>query len=133
MAYGVRCHKTKTVVKAAALEMFCDEFAPEQMIRALIDMCEFAVTHPDFGKDGQPGAIEYDWADQATDALMTFFDDDCCCDESGAESPKVMLHYQRGTIEILKRRYRARRLEPSLDRATAPVLIRLASRIGAGN
>lgn len=133
MAYGVCYHKTKTVVKLAALEMFLDEFAPEEMIRSLIYLCELAVTHPDFGKKGQPGAIAYDWADLATDALITFFDESFCCNESGDDAPRVELNSKTGTIEILKQRYRPRRREPSLANATAPVPIRLALRMGAGN
>ena len=133
MAYGVRYHKTKTVVKLAALEMFLDEFAPEEMIRSLIDLCELAVTHPDFGKGENPGADEYDWGDEATDALITFFDESFCCNQSGDDASRVELNTKRSTIELIKRRYRSRRREPSLAHATAPVPIRLALRLGAGN
>jgi hypothetical protein len=133
MAHGVRYLKTKTVVKTAALDMFLEEFVPHQMIRSLIDLCEFAVTHPDFGKAGKPGGIEYDWADQATDLLHSFFVESNCCEEDGATSPRVALDFQKGTIELLKQRYREHRREPSFERATAPVPLRLAARMDATN
>lgn len=70
MAKGVRSLQTKTVVSAAALEMFVEEFAPaREMIHALVDLVELAVTHELFGTPGYPGADAYDWADMATDVI----------------------------------------------------------------
>lgn len=134
MARGVHYQKAKTVVKIAALDMFLDEFVPYHMTRALIDLVEFAVTHPDFGTQGNPGAVEYDWADQATDILTTFFEDENCCEDDGATAPKVAIDSGAGAIELLKRRYRSRRRkEPSLAAATRDVPVRLAARPAARN
>lgn len=134
MAKGVRYLKTKTVVKLAALEMFLDEFCPEQMIQALIALTEFAVTHPDFGLPDGPSVDEYDWADEATDHLITFFQEEFCVEEDAAGARQVVIDYETGAIELLKRRYRPRRTrEPSLALATREVPVKLAARPGAAN
>ena len=53
------------------------------MIRSLIDLRELATTHPDFGEDGNPGPVEYEWADRATDILDELFLDDFAVEDFG--------------------------------------------------
>jgi hypothetical protein len=135
VARGVRYLKTKTIVKLAALEMFLGDFeSPDELIGALVDMTEFAVTHPAFGTPGYPGDDEYFWADEATDALITFFQTEFCVEEDATGAPPVVVNYETGAIELLKRRYRPRRpREPSLAAATREVPVKLAGRPGAEN
>lgn len=124
--------KTKTVIKAAALELFCDEFRPDEMIDALVALCELAATHPMFGKEGNPGGEQYMWADEATDILSCFFEEEFCCEGDATGAPKVIVDYQKGTIELVRKRYRYRR-PPSVAQATAPVQQRLLARSHARN
>jgi hypothetical protein len=130
MARGVRYLKTKTIVKAAALDGFLEEFVPHHMIHALIDLCELAATHPEFD---ERAAQAYDWADQATDILTTFLLSDHCVDEGPEDAPRVVLDSEHGAIELLKPRIRHRKAEPSLARASKRVRPRILQRPHARN
>lgn len=133
VARSVRILKTKTVVNVAALELFIDEFRGDEMIDALIWMTEFAATHPDFAKKGNPGGRTYMAADEATSILMSFFSDEMAAPCDAEEStPVVEVNYQRGTIAFLARRYRVK-LAPAIERATQEVPIRLLGKPAAGN
>lgn len=130
MARGIRFLRTKTIVKLAALEMFLDEFVPDQMIQGLIDLCELAATHPDFD---ERAALAYDWADQATDILATFFLEPHCVEEGPEGAPRVALNGRTGAIELLKPRIRRRATAPRLGDAWKPVKPRISQRPHAGN
>ena len=134
MALAIRRLKTKTIVSVAGLDMFVDEFySPREMIDSLVALCEFAVTHPDFGKPGKPGHVEYLNADEATDALITFFEEDFAVSEVAEEStPNVEINYKRGTVELIHKRYRFTG-KPDVERATQDVPVRLHKRNGASN
>lgn len=133
MAPGVRYLRTKTVVKLAALEMFLEDFCPDRMIEALIEMCELAGTHPQFGKRDVDDASLYDWADQATDILTTFLLSRHCCEDGAEDAPRVQLDAERGALELLKPRIRRRPPAPSLAHAVTPVRPRILQRSHAVN
>ena len=59
------------------------DFEPEMMIQVLVNLCEFASTHPDFEKGDNPGWDDYEWADQATDAPHMLFLDDATVGTTG--------------------------------------------------
>lgn len=131
---GVRRLKTKTVVQLAALELFLEELdEPELMIRALMDLCELAATHPDFGRGDHPGQDAYDWAEAATMALACFLEGRSCCTDGSSVAPRVVVDTKRGTLEIHRRRAHRRRREPSVAAATAPVAFVLLDRAHARN
>jgi hypothetical protein len=127
MTCGVKQLKTKVSVNLAALEGFLEEFDdPEELIGALVAMTDFAATHPDFGGEDFPGDEAYFLADQATEVLWAFFCDGMYCDPD-AGPPTVLLNPQRGTLDLIRKRYRTRRRpveERSYEAAVAPVRLR---------
>jgi hypothetical protein len=123
--------RSKVVVKLSALDAFLDQWDPE-MIGALIDLCEFAVSRPEFGTEGHPGGEAYFWADEATDLLIGLFEDEYECEDDGSGAPRAILDMQRGTLELLRKRYRRRRPveERSFRDAVASVRVRaIADRV----
>lgn len=135
---GIRRTKTKAIVSVAALEFFTAEFCPKEMIASLVELCEFATTHPDFGKPGQPGGGEYDWADQATDVLSELFNDENAVDPNEADRSRFEVNPKDGTIVITfwharQKKRRRRRAVPSLEHATEGIRLSLTHRHGARN
>ncbi len=114
---GAWTTKTKAYFSVAALEMLADDFVAEEMIHSIIELCELATTHPDFGTEGNPGANEYAWADQATDALITFFLEEFAVDDDGEGCPRFEFNPKKGMLEIV--RYRAK-WRPRRKRVSPP-------------
>jgi hypothetical protein len=94
------------------------------------------VTHPLYGVGDNPGDDDYFWADEATDILIRLFEDESCCEDDATDAPRAVLDMKRGTIELLKKRYRNRRRvaeSRTPEAAVAPIRLRLTSKADARN
>ena len=96
---AIRRRHRSVVINIDALLTFLEVFQPEAMIPALVKLCDFAVTHPDYDAEF-PNEDLWLTADIATDILADLFYDDYEAPEELDAAPTVTVNARRGTITI---------------------------------
>jgi hypothetical protein len=134
---GIRSTKTKGYLAVGALKMLASGF-DEDMVIALVRMCELGATHPDFGEGDNADGSDYELADEATDLLEAVFMSDYCVANDGSDCPRFEFNPKTGCIEIPYwwAKYRRRKAKPPVPTDLAgiePVRLVLLRKPGTQN